>query len=107
VDELPGARERGRSGQLALEDPVARATASANRSSSSAGARSSSQAGFSAAITPLTLIGRTPPTSGVTSLWPVSLASTPWTSRSSIAAAASSPPASAAPCSRHTRPKLA
>jgi hypothetical protein len=68
---------------------------------------SSSQAGFIAAITPLTVIGRIESTSDSVMFWPVSLASTPCTSRSSIASAASSLPASSAPYSRQTRPKLA
>ena len=38
---------------------------------------SSSQAGFRAAITPLTVIGRMSPTSVSASVWPMSLASTP------------------------------
>ena len=50
-----------------------------------------------AAITPLTVIGRIESTSAWLIVWPVSLASTPCTSRSSIASAASSPPASPAP----------
>ena len=60
-----------------------------------------------AAITPLTVIGRIESTSAWLIVWPVSLASTPWTSRSSIASAASSEPASPAPNSRQTSPKLA
>ena len=60
-----------------------------------------------AAITPLTVIGRTSSTSASEIVWPVSLASMPCTRRSSIAAAASAPPASASPCARQTSPKLA
>jgi hypothetical protein len=56
---------------------------------------------------PLTLIGRMSSISGSTSVCPMSLASTPQTSRSSIAAAASALPASASPCARQTSPKLA
>ena len=87
--------------------PVASATASAKRASSSAGSRSSSHTGFMAAITPLTDIGRMSSTSACEIVWPVSLASMPCTRRSSIAAAASSPPASPAPNARQTSPKLA
>ena len=87
--------------------PRASATASAKRASSSAAESSSSQDGLSAASTPLTVIGRMPSTSAVEMFWPVSLASTPCTRRSSIAAAPSSEPASCAPYARQTRPKLA
>ena len=86
---------------------MASATASSKRASSSAGVSSSSQDGLSAAMMPLTLIGRTSPISAWAIVWPVSLASTPWTRRSSIAAAAASLPATCAPNARQTRPKLA
>jgi hypothetical protein len=76
---------------------VASATACAKRASSSSGVSSSSHAGFIAAITPLTVIGRTPSTSDCEISWPVSLASTPWTRRSSIASAACAPPATRSP----------
>jgi hypothetical protein len=87
--------------------PRASATASRKRASSSGWVSSSSQAGLRAATTPLTLSGRTPSTSERVIVWPLSLASTPCTRRSSTAAAASWLPASAAPCSRQTSPKLA
>ncbi len=86
---------------------MASATASPKRSSSSVGVSSSSQTGFIAAITPLTVIGRMSSTSSWAIVWPVSLASMPWTRRSSIAVAASAPPASASPCARQTSPRLA
>ena len=60
-----------------------------------------------AATTPLTDIGRMSSISACAIVWPVSLASMPWTRRSSIAAAASSPPASASPWARQTSPRLA
>ena len=56
-----------------------------------------------AAITPLTDIGRMPSNSALEMFWPVSLASTPWTSRSSIASAPA--PASCSPNARQTSPK--
>ena len=83
--------------------PVASATASANRASSSAALSSSSQTPFMAAITPLTDSGRMPSKSAVEMFWPVSLASTPCTSRSSIASAPA--PASCSPNARQTSPK--
>ena len=76
---------------------MASATASAKRSSSCSGVSCSSQAGFIAATIPETVIDDTSPISDSEMVWPLSLASTPWTMRSSIAAAAAALPARSSP----------